>query len=294
MMKKLIPFLLVAVNCLSYSQSFNTEVHKDSVIDLIGKFNEERLKKAPFDTWYVKNSENYTPKLASINVLKENLSHYTITLFMGTWCGDSKRETPRLYQILEASEFPLERLTSIAVSREKDRYKQSSGGEEEGKNIHRVPTIILYKDDVEINRIVEHPVISLEEDLVKIIQGDYQPNYRGVQFMDEQFQQLGLKGVDAKRHKIQKKLKNLVTRFSELNTYSHVLEAAEKTEEALWVARINLALFPEEPLAYANVGQKFQALGEYMEAELYFTKALVLAPTNKDLQKWIDELKQNQ
>lgn len=291
-MEKLLFSLLVAFSYSSYSQTFNAEIRKDSVIDLIGKFNEDRLNQVPFDIWYVKNLKDYTPNSDAIEFLKQELSEYTITLFMGTWCGDSKREVPRLYHILKASEFPLDRLTSIAVSRETDQYKQSSGGEEEGKNIHRVPTIILYKEGVEVNRIVERPVLTLEEDLVHILQGDYQSQFPGVHFLEEQFQKFELQRMEHKRHKFQRKLAKLVTRFSELNTYSHVLSAAGKKDEALMVAQINLTLFPEEPMAYVIIGQKFQQMGNVSEAKSYFDKALAIDPENEALQKRIGALLQ--
>lgn len=293
-MKKLLLSILVAFSYSSYSQSFNTEIQKDSTIDLMGKFSEDRLKQFPFDTWFTKNLMNYTPNHEAIEFLKQELSEYTITLFMGTWCGDSKREVPVLYHILKASEFPLDRLTAIAVSRETDRYKQSSGGEEEGKNIHRVPTIILYKDGVEVNRIVERPVLTLEEDLVHILQGDYKPNFSGVQFLAEQFQKLGSKRMEDIRKRLQRKVKNLVSRFSELNTYSHVLSAAGKKEDALIVAQINLALFPEEPMAFINVGQKYRQMGKVSEAKSYFDKAIAIDPENEALQKRIRGLLQIQ
>ena len=38
-----------------------------------------------------------------------------------------------------------------------------------GKNITNTPTIIFYKDSLEINRIVEFPVETLERDIYKII-----------------------------------------------------------------------------------------------------------------------------
>lgn len=293
-MKKLLFSLLVAFSYSGYTQSFNTETRKDSVINLIGKFSEDRLQQFPFDAWYTKNFMDYTPNPQAIEFLKQELSEYTITLFMGTWCGDSKREVPRLYHILKASEFPLDRLTAIAVSRETDRYKQSSGGEEEGKNIHRVPTIILYKDGVEVNRIIERPVRSLEEDLVQILQGEYQSNFAGVEFLEEQFQKLGSERVEKLRKRLQRKVKNLVPRFSELNTYSHVLSAAGKKNQALIVAQINLALFPEEPMAYMNVGQQFQQLEKVSEAKVYFDKALAIDPNNEALQKRIRALLQIQ
>jgi len=38
-----------------------------------------------------------------------------------------------------------------------------------GKNINFVPTIIVYRNTIEVNRIVEIPVESLEQDLLNIL-----------------------------------------------------------------------------------------------------------------------------
>jgi thiol-disulfide isomerase/thioredoxin len=173
--------LLIIWICLSsftiFAQSFNKEINKGNKKVLLGKINQEALSSKPYQEWFQKNKDAYTPKIEVINNLKPKLENYTITAFMGTWCGDSKRDIPKLYAVLEAVNFPLDRLTIIAVARESNSYKQSPGGEHEGQNIHRVPTIIIYKNGEEVNRMIESPVVSLEEDLLNIIEGTYISNH---------------------------------------------------------------------------------------------------------------------
>ena len=46
---------------------------------------------------------------------------------MGTWCGDSKRETPRFFKILELADFEMTNFELVTVNRSKktpDTYKQ--------------------------------------------------------------------------------------------------------------------------------------------------------------------------
>ena len=101
-----------------------------------------------------------------------------ITLFMGTWCGDSRREVPRLLKILDCCGFPPEQLKMIMVSNQPDMYKQSPGHEEYGRNIIRVPTLIIEGMSHELGRIIEFPVVSLEKDLLRILRSEgYVPNY---------------------------------------------------------------------------------------------------------------------
>lgn len=86
---------------------------------------------------------------------------------MGTWCGDSKRETPRFYKVLEAAEFDLKNLEMITVN----RGKKTPDNLERGFNIFRVPTFIFYKNGKEIGRYVEYPRKSLEKDMLDILTG---------------------------------------------------------------------------------------------------------------------------
>ena len=119
--------------CVSVSaQHFNQRITAaDASEKLLGPINKEALSSTPFSAWFVSEEATYAPDDNIVSSLQPNLSEYTITAFMGTWCGDSKREVPRFYKILEAAEFPLDRLQMIALDNEREAYKQSPGGEEE-------------------------------------------------------------------------------------------------------------------------------------------------------------------
>ena len=136
------------------------------------------MQSQPYASWLQSGFDNYKVDETLTTLLKEKLADYQIKLFLGTWCGDSKRETPRLIKILEATDFPVQQLEIIALDYRKGHYKTSPTGEEKGLNIIKVPTIIFFKDGKEVNRIVESPLESLEEDMAQIIfQKGYTPNY---------------------------------------------------------------------------------------------------------------------
>ena len=84
---------------------------------------------------------------------------------MGTWCPDSRREVPRFMRILDVWKFHLTKVTFIGV----DNAKLSPVGEYEKLKIQRVPTFIIYKNNIEAGRIIENPVTSLEQDMVNIL-----------------------------------------------------------------------------------------------------------------------------
>ncbi len=145
---------------------------------LLGKIPREALQKAPYSKWLESNYEQYAVDESLIRLFTESLHDTELLLFLGTWCGDSKREVPRIFKILDTAGFPEEKLTLVALDKRKESYKKSPGGEEKGWNIQRVPTLILVKQGKEINRIVESPIASWEEDLLTILSGsNYVPNY---------------------------------------------------------------------------------------------------------------------
>lgn len=161
------------------AQSFNQEVKlEDGKTFLLGKITLEGLQNAPYSDWFNSNYQAYAVDKSLIDVFKTNLQEYHVKLFLGTWCGDSKRETPRILKILEASNFPMDNLDIVALDRREGKVKTSPTGEERGLNILRVPTILFYKNGKEVNRIVESPIETLEEDMAQILSGkSYTPNY---------------------------------------------------------------------------------------------------------------------
>ena len=84
---------------------------------------------------------------------------------MGTWCSDSRREVPRFFKILDKLNYDQKNVTLICV----DRKKAAQTGNVDKLKIELVPTLIFYKDNAEIGRIVESPKETLEKDLMKIV-----------------------------------------------------------------------------------------------------------------------------
>lgn len=161
------------------AQNLNQEIKLDKKVPfLVGQITEEGLSTRTYKNWFLPNLKNYETNTALISALKDKLSEYKILLFMGTWCGDSKREVPRFLKILKQVNFPIKNLKIIAVDKRKGQYKKSPQGEEWALDIRRVPTFIFYENGKEINRIVESPINTLEEDIMTIIsKKPYMPNY---------------------------------------------------------------------------------------------------------------------
>ena len=141
---------------------------------LIGIANREMFNDDSYNYWFDDRYKEYNTDKELIAKLKPIINDFTIKGFMGTWCGDSKRETPRFYKILDETDFDQEYFELITVG----RNKKTPNNLQEGFNIIRVPTFIFYKDGKEVGRFVEYPRESLEKDILKILTGEpYKHSY---------------------------------------------------------------------------------------------------------------------
>ncbi len=140
---------------------------------LVGSFEPDDLLEKPYSEWFNSTFEEYTPNQEIVQQLNPLFKNIRIQLFMGTWCEDSRREVPAFFKIINSLDLTNTEIQYTAV----DKDKMTPSGIEQVYGIEYVPTIIFFKGEKEINRIVEFPVISLEEDMLAILNGS---EYRNV------------------------------------------------------------------------------------------------------------------
>jgi len=159
-------FILFSSCSLNKNKTIYNERTKKDI--LIGECNREALTGTPFNEWFNPKYEAYNPDKSVIQKLKasENLQNTDIFIIMGTWCGDSRRELPRFYKIIDELGFPDSKVKIVAV----DTKKKSGNKILDGLEFTRIPTFIFYRNNKEIGRIVESTIKSLEEDMLDIIQ----------------------------------------------------------------------------------------------------------------------------
>jgi thiol-disulfide isomerase/thioredoxin len=136
---------------------------------LLGYFTKSRLTSSPHSEWFIKGYDSYNPDndvINQLNAIPKDI--LTIKIVLGTWCPDSRREVPRFMRIIDLWQYPAEKITFIGV----DNAKLSPVGEYESLNIERVPTFIIYKNNIEAGRIIENPKTSLEQDIVNILKNE--------------------------------------------------------------------------------------------------------------------------
>lgn len=173
-MKKIFSYVVVAISLFSatscetgkkvYNRSVETEKYGKM---LLGRQTKSQLDQEPFGEWFNQEYNDYEYDKEIVKQLQKNkLNSHHITIFFGTWCGDTHRELPRMIKILEAAKFPDQKLELIAVNRK----MESPDGIDVKHHIRRVPTIIVKKYGQEKGRIIEIPMSgSLEKDLLDII-----------------------------------------------------------------------------------------------------------------------------
>lgn len=243
---------------------------------LLGIHPVSSLEKPPYSEWYRKEYDGYTPDSNIIAALKPLLHRQQVTVFLGTWCGDSRREVPRLVHVLKAAGLPDKQLKLVMVDNAPDAYKQSPGREEAGLNIFRVPTVTITEKGAERGRIVESPVESLEKDLLHILEADgYQPRYpAGLAFLQK------IKAnPQATAEQLTAGMKT-VSR-SELNGIAYMLLADKKPREAMLAFRANTLLYPNDPVVFSNMADASLALKDSAMARESLQRALQLDPKNE-------------
>ncbi len=258
---------------------------------LLGKHSKEDLQQAPYATWFNKNYTDYTVDSATGEQLRPLVKEQQFEIFMGTWCGDSKREVPRMLKLLEYAGVPPSHIKMIMVDNHDSTYKQSPGHEERGKNIHRVPDLIVYSKGIEVNRIVESPVVSLEKDLLSITTGSaYQPNYKAAACLAKLAADNNTVALTKDSAHIIALLKPLVQSSAEINTLGYVWMAGNEMEKALLAFELNASLFPATANVYSSLGEINMRMNRPAPARQYLQQALHLEPANEQVKKMLEKL----
>jgi len=293
-MKRTVILLLAFLSLsLSFSQNINKEVvDAKGEPKLLGVVNKEGLTKANYAKWFNKNYSEYLVNDKVVNQLKDSIKGYTVKVFLGTWCGDSKRQVPRFYNILEDMEFPESQLEVIAVDKTEEAYKQSPTGEEKGLNIHRVPTFIFYKDGKEVNRIVEYPKETLEKDMLKIVTTNkYTANYMAANYINTLIDSNTLLALKLLESTLVSRIAEFVKGSRELNTLGYMYLRSNQMEKALYVFDLNTKIFPYKYNVYDSLGEAHFENNNFVEALKHYNKVLELKPEDDNALAMIAKIK---
>lgn len=268
-------------SCAQHTYTIDTTSRGNKM--LFGEVTPDDFQQAPFVDWY---KENYTAHQIDETLVtdksKKQLAKYDVTIYMGTWCGDSRKEVPAVVKYLEANDYDMSRLKIVALN----QNKQARDRQEIGRNIHRVPAIIFSQDNKEKGRIVEHPVVSIEQDITDIISTKkYRPYYVGLEVLHDAISKKGFAVLND--DKFIAKLKPMVTKDYELYKYGVIYFRNNEYDKALAIYDFNAKLFPESARPFQNKGISYYKLGELEKAKYNLEKALKINPKNKYAKQYL-------
>lgn len=167
-MKYYIIVIFIFSTLFSMSQQLNRVIFDDIKEKniLFGEVTKEIFKQSEFTEWFSKEYNKYE---VSDTVFENNYNKTfdSIYVFLATWCEDSQREIPRFMKIMESFYF----LESVPI-----RYFCVDGNKYcdvidcESYYVQLIPTFIFYKRGEELCRIIESPRISLEVDILDLLE----------------------------------------------------------------------------------------------------------------------------
>lgn len=273
------------------AQNLNKTIeYKPNKLMLLGKVDKNGFKHNDF-SWFNTNYKEYLVNDKIIKKLKDSLQNYKIKAFFGTWCGDSRKNLPVFYKVLDRANFNHKNLEVIAVDRKQEVYKQAPNHEEKGLNIHRVPTFIFYKNGKEVNRIVEHPKETIERDILKIVSGKkYRANYSAVSYLEKLFAERSIDSIKLIEKGLIGFLPEIAKGTSELNTYGKVTWRANNLEKAKFILELNTKMYPLNYYAKNTLGDFYFEQKNYNKALKLYYESLSLYPKNKDVKERILEI----
>ncbi len=269
-MQKLIIIMLISITLNICAQT----APNDRVI--YGVCNKDSLLQSPFNNWFNTNYKAYEPNETVVASLKKTLTKdISIKVFFGTWCGDSKREVPRFYKLLNNVGFSENKIQLIALGGSDSLYKQSPTNEDNGQGIFRVPVFIVYKNGKEINRINEYPVISLEKDLLSIVSNNaYTPNYASFESINNWVLNGTLIDENTSLEGLANSIKYKVNNEHELNSLGYLFLKQKRNKEALQIFKINYNLYPLSANVISSLGEVYLKNNENVKAVSFLEYAL--------------------
>ncbi|MEM8894834.1 MAG: tetratricopeptide repeat protein [Bacteroidota bacterium] len=280
MIRVILIAILATGSLFSYSQPISYE-NSQGEVHLAGSITPSDLNSGHYNEWYEESYSKFELSDKSTN-WSSSLEDAQVKIFLGTWCGDSKKWVPRFVHLWEELGLDPNQLEFTALHDGVDKYKQGPEAEEKGYQVHRVPTFIFSREGEEFARIVESPVSDLETDLAQIALGyPSEPNYRAATYMMELLANNTDDEIDAQLKEHLNTVYRMAHQSKELNTLGYVYLRSGRIREAVTTFMFNTYYFPYEPNVYDSYAEALEADGQLDQALENYEKALALDPGNE-------------
>jgi thiol-disulfide isomerase/thioredoxin len=141
-------------------------VEKSEKPVLLGAITREQVEAAVPD--WVQAEIEALPEKTAVQALASVPPGAEVTVFLGSWCGDSRREVARLWRVMDESGGSLPcNISYIGV----DHDKKEPAALLAGRDVLYVPTFIVQRGGHEVGRIVETSPHGVEQDLLALLSG---------------------------------------------------------------------------------------------------------------------------
>jgi len=275
--------LLFLTTQLAIAQSPQTYINSRGEKHLTGPFDLEVLRTDSVYKQWFENSTTLFALKGDKTKWKKQLKDTQVDIYLGTWCGDSKRWVPQFVKLWNDLGLNENQLNFIALYDGVEQYKQGPNQEEKGLRIHRVPTFIFKEDNKEYARVVEYPRNDLELDVAQIaMRYASEPNYRAATYLLNLFEKESMETVmkDIRIHL--NKVNQLVSKDRELNTLGFVFQRSDRMQEALLTFQFNTLIHPHSPRAFNSYAEALLANDNKPQAISAFKRVIALEPEHKN------------
>jgi hypothetical protein len=168
-MKNLLAILLFVLLLTdeAFSQNKNENQSQNTLQEIMaGKCSRNELQNSSFSSYFYESYSVYKTKADIIENIRQVIYAKRITIVLGAWCEDSQEQVPRFIKILDQIDYNTSMIDFFCV----DRNKTAGQTDISDLDIKKVPTFIVFDHHMEMGRIIETPELSLEEDLLTILQ----------------------------------------------------------------------------------------------------------------------------
>jgi hypothetical protein len=158
---------IVALTCLALVPPVRAAAEDEpEPPSLLGPVSREQIEEA--EPSWVAAQVGASPDVEAARALAGVEPGAEVTIYLGTWCSDSRREVPRFWRALdEAGGSVPFAIDYIAVDRAAKRPPEL----ESEVGLRFVPTFIVRRGGEEVGRVVETSPDGIEKDLLALLSG---------------------------------------------------------------------------------------------------------------------------
>ena len=154
---KILVVALIVITLASCASTRQQAPGYESIPDEQGKILKGNISRAVLEgdttyKWLAENMKYGTADAAAVEAFRNNAANFSMIVFGGTWCEDTRNLLPVFYRLVDKSGYPDKKITLIGV----DRAKTAPNDLHKKYNITNVPTFIVLRDGKEVGRVVEY------------------------------------------------------------------------------------------------------------------------------------------